>query len=58
MEALLSEIRKTERSSLKEAKTEVDTRMFVCPASSGVGILVTIVTYDSQNSKEEVGSEV
>ena len=58
MEALLSEIRKTERSSLKEAKTEVDTRMFVCPARSGVGILVTIVTYESQNSEENVRLEV
>ena len=44
MEALLSEIRKTERSSLKEAKTELDTRMFFCPGSSGVAILLTIVT--------------
>ena len=44
MEALLSETRKTDRSSLKDEKTEVDTRMFVCPALSGWAILVTMVT--------------
>ena len=44
MEALLSETRKTARSSLKDEKTEVDTRMFVCPDLSGWAILVTIVT--------------
>ena len=44
MEALPSETRKTDRSSLKEEKTEVETRIFVCPALSGWAILVTIVT--------------
>ena len=44
MEALPSETRKTDRLSLKEEKTEVETRIFVCPALSGWAILVTIVT--------------